>query len=467
MIPQEITHALERGRFNLLIKGAPGTGKTSLALTIVKSNITKAIYISTRTNLLELQSQFPWINTLIEKELIYDATISRFPRKESKYKIQYSNISEFIKSIYELVEKFEGKNVTLIIDSINALKEYFDVPEDTIQIEKAIIEISDLYNFNTIFISESMHDEKLDYLVDGIILMDMKFIDDLILRKLIIKKIRGAKISIPTYYFTITNKGVELINPARSFRDVYSGFKPLKISGNIYSTGIKDLDDALGGGIYRSFSVFCEVDSVVPQIYSMYLLDSLGLNMMYNGIPWYFMSSLSLSQYYLYRKFKEELTVDVDKLFRLITIIKTEAEYEREKIEFPAGTIFIESDNSQWETLYNALLADIKKNNFNEFYVSVALNPLASFYSIAEFTRIILTISKLVSAYNSAGVFFTTSKIDNLDQLRGIFDYYLKIEKYGNTVMLRILKPFVSAFYGVELYEKKNQGLQIRLKKIN
>ncbi|MGQ4915941.1 MAG: ATPase domain-containing protein [Candidatus Asgardarchaeia archaeon] len=467
MIPKEIIQVLNRGRFNLLIKGAPGTGKTSLALTILRENITTGVYLSTRINLDELQEQFPWVKELIKRNQIYDATVSRFPRKESKYKLQYNNITEFIRSIYDLVESLGGQKVTIVIDSINALKEFFDVPEESMQIEKALIEISDLYAFNTVFISESSTEEKLDYLVDGIIVLERKVIDDSIIRRLSISKLRGSEITTPAYYFTISEEGIDIISPAKPYRDIYTGFRPIKNPDNLYSTGILDLDKILGGGVFKGFSILCEVDSTVPLIYSAYLIDSFGINMMHNNIPWYFMSSLSLSQYYLYNKFKKELKdVDVDKLFRMMVFIQTETEYEEKKVPILKKALRVQSNVDTWREVHNVLKNDIAKNNFETFYVSVALNPLISFYSFNEFLRIILAITKFISAYNGLGVFFTTSKIEGLDQLRGIFDYYFKIEKHGNTVMFRIHKPFLSPYYGVELYENEEGGLGIRLKKV-
>jgi KaiC/GvpD/RAD55 family RecA-like ATPase len=65
-IPPELVDALSKDKgFSLLIKGAPGTGKTLLALEIVRMfGSVNAVYLSTRVPKRTLYEQFPWLDAL-------------------------------------------------------------------------------------------------------------------------------------------------------------------------------------------------------------------------------------------------------------------------------------------------------------------------------------------------------------------------------------------------------------------
>ena len=81
-IPIDVYESLNQREigFSLLIKGAAGTGKTTLALSLLPI-ISDAvpIYISTRVAPQSLYVQFPWIQEILKEENILDATRTYFP----------------------------------------------------------------------------------------------------------------------------------------------------------------------------------------------------------------------------------------------------------------------------------------------------------------------------------------------------------------------------------------------------
>src|SRR2546427_10937146 len=62
-IPRELADFLRRATYSLLIKGSSGTGKTILALSILRAlKVTKGfLYVSTRTSPVELLQSYTWI----------------------------------------------------------------------------------------------------------------------------------------------------------------------------------------------------------------------------------------------------------------------------------------------------------------------------------------------------------------------------------------------------------------------
>ena len=68
-IPNELIDFLKRETYSLLIKGGAGTGKTTLALTILRVfNINKnCLYISTRISPEQLFNYYPWLESFFGK----------------------------------------------------------------------------------------------------------------------------------------------------------------------------------------------------------------------------------------------------------------------------------------------------------------------------------------------------------------------------------------------------------------
>src|SRR5881397_1318604 len=68
-MPDELVRFIQRNTYSLLIKGFAGTGKTTLALTILKALGTKNnfFYISTRVSPKQLFQYYPWLEKFVEQ----------------------------------------------------------------------------------------------------------------------------------------------------------------------------------------------------------------------------------------------------------------------------------------------------------------------------------------------------------------------------------------------------------------
>src|SRR5919199_4883144 len=66
-IPEELMRFIRSDTYSLLLKGFAGTGKTTLALTILKTLGTKNnfFYISTRISPRQLFQYYPWLNNFV------------------------------------------------------------------------------------------------------------------------------------------------------------------------------------------------------------------------------------------------------------------------------------------------------------------------------------------------------------------------------------------------------------------
>lgn len=208
-IPESLESFLKANGVSLLIKGLPGTGKTILALSILKvMGGVLGFYVTSRVKPRHLIEDYPWIGKAIPLDHIIDASKSIFPTVlvengsvgEDFGFIKYSDKPSFISELYQILKG--SMNPLVILDSIEGIQEatteriYFD-----------LLDVQRELGIKMIFISEYEDEKELDYLVDGVVLLKMEFSNGEALRELQIKKLRGAPCRKHTYLFTL-NHGV-------------------------------------------------------------------------------------------------------------------------------------------------------------------------------------------------------------------------------------------------------------------
>src|ERR1044072_2459478 len=81
-LPSELLQFVKNESYSLLIKGKPGRGKTTFALTLLDNlnDDSNYFYISTRLSLKQLVSYFPWIEKFFSK----DETISGYRFEDAR-----------------------------------------------------------------------------------------------------------------------------------------------------------------------------------------------------------------------------------------------------------------------------------------------------------------------------------------------------------------------------------------------
>ena len=127
-IPSEIRDffGVEEGQ-TLLVKGMPGTGKTTLALEIMNTVCHKmnGMYISTRVNPLRVYGMFPWINEIIPPSNVVNATqkmlldsLKNVAQEGSSYEV----VLDFFKMLLDQAEDMDDPMI--VIDSWDAVINY-------------------------------------------------------------------------------------------------------------------------------------------------------------------------------------------------------------------------------------------------------------------------------------------------------------------------------------------------------
>ncbi|MEA2032150.1 MAG: gas vesicle protein GvpD P-loop domain-containing protein [Euryarchaeota archaeon] len=278
-VPPELIEALsaERG-FSLLIRGAPGTGKTMLALEMIHLfGDANAIYLSTRVSPSSLHEQFPWLGESIPPVNVIDTT-----------KLYVSadiipGIQSFPDTIYSRLGKIK-KPATVVIDSWEAITAQIEREREKIDaLAAAVTELARHEEINLILVSEKfgISPITLDYMVDGVVTLSSLTMDHRNARELELEKLRGVRINQPRYPFTLEGGRFQCIEP---FKRKSVGKKlrvaPVQNTETHISTGNEEMDTILGGGFERgSFNVIEMGDDM-----SIWGYQLIAIHMLINSI---------------------------------------------------------------------------------------------------------------------------------------------------------------------------------------
>lgn len=263
-IPSEINTFFhdEYGK-TLLIKGAPGSGKTVFALTLLSTLKGNGTYLSTSVDAETLYMQHPWIKGEISPDDIIDATQPGGRQKSALQEVtikplKYGNVPEFLKSVYIRTEKMA--NPVVIIDSWEAVSFHSSYYEhkDKEELEHNLCDVARRTKTKIILLVEYTGQTALDYLVDGVIVVESDMCEERRLRRMFMQKLRGCQITNPVRIFSLDKgmfkcfaefKGAETAIANPTIPDPIPDLSETRIS-----TGITDLDQVTTG--YGGFNLF-------------------------------------------------------------------------------------------------------------------------------------------------------------------------------------------------------------------
>ena len=257
--------------YSLIIKGLPGTGKTSLALDLVAS-LPSSFFISTRINPEIMIQDFPWLLEEITQDRKYpffvDATRSRIQASSDQFlQLSYETMPEFVQQLFALGADLTQK--IIVIDSWNALT--LNLSESQVSHwASAIIQHLGAEGSKIIFVIEGVEHTSLDWIVDGISVLSKKTITSphgipRRIRELSFHKMRGREIQNETYLTSLANGRLTTFYPFK-YRFPAIILKSETISDpddNHISTGSVGFDDLLGGGFRKGSWNLFEISTTI------------------------------------------------------------------------------------------------------------------------------------------------------------------------------------------------------------
>ncbi|ADD08251.1 gas vesicle protein GvpD P-loop domain-containing protein [Candidatus Aciduliprofundum boonei] len=234
MIPQEVIGFFKnKGGHSLIIKGEPGSGKTTFALEILNSlkDHFEIQYLSSRVADDVLFLQFPWLENVLKKKikksnskkikreelnklegLIEEGLMEEkatFTENEAIFEI--GSMMPEIDEIYDFVENVHPKKALVCVDSIDGLSEKYGVPAEKLlyTLQKDLVEEGVA---NIVFVLESSGFENIEYLGDGVISLHHEPWNSSWKRYMYIKKLRGSPIKRSKYIYTLEGGHFNVLN---------------------------------------------------------------------------------------------------------------------------------------------------------------------------------------------------------------------------------------------------------------
>jgi KaiC/GvpD/RAD55 family RecA-like ATPase len=436
-IPEDLMHFIRRDTYSLLIKGFAGTGKTTLALTIlnalgVKNNF---FYISTRISPKQLFQYYPWLKDFVEESNPKGGSLTHehvmMPSFEDARLDEPESLFERITN-----QLMDIKSPVIIIDSWDAIASFMD-REARLNNERVLQTWRERAGAKLIFISEQPADATLDFLVDGIVELKQSYYNNAKMRQIFLRKLRGTRINRSSYLYTLENSIFHSFAPYTSIK-----FEPLKrgtadvseISmGDNIGSGYPMLDTALGSGFPKKSVVLLELDSRLEMTIAMIFLEKIVSNFVLSGNPVILQPVNWIEPSSILRFFEASMPASKKSLFKILWTGKTDIKSDH---------ILSRTKNHSSDQLL-AALAMMKRRHPDKLLLNIMwTEAIQSFYGAKRARSGMKNILSNIRAHADLSIaVLTRSQEDLLELISEVSNIRLRLIMINDTLFLQSLLP--------------------------
>jgi KaiC/GvpD/RAD55 family RecA-like ATPase len=279
-IPPELVKALKRSSSSLLIKGLAGTGKTTLALTILRTFNLKNdfLFLSTRASPSHVINDHMWLKDWLGDQ---DNTKEKGPRDPYLPPLFVDARLDEPTQLFEKItnQLMDARSPLIIVDTWDSLKE-LEKKEPLEADMRVLLAWCERAHAKLIVICEDPRDVSLDALLDGVVILNQKEQEGGRARELLLPKLRGIEIRNPSYLFTLKGSifhSFEQYHPNEfATGSSFSARRGrLEVVPGYYSTGFQELDNLLDGGVQAGTLANVELSIGVDPRIVLFLLANM------------------------------------------------------------------------------------------------------------------------------------------------------------------------------------------------
>ncbi len=311
-LPPELTRFLNQpGPRSLLLRGPPGSGKTTLSLALLDTFPGQRVYVSGRVRRDGVVRGFPWLGDPKSRGIeLVDASQVEHPIRGSVQAVRRvrevlvdtaettRDLEEFLwlpSPIQEAWSRLDPQRPSIVaIDSWNSLVEHYlaapaptrgagDLP-DRDQIERLLLSRMARCTTHLVLVIEDEEASHLDYLVDGIGVTRREIFEQRLERWLQIPKLRGLRVDNASYPFTLEGAQFTAITPTPAqFRLGRLGYDPAPdpVPGFLWP-GSRAFAEAFGRLPVRRLTLL-EYDDSLPDFTQLVLAVPILLSVLAQG----------------------------------------------------------------------------------------------------------------------------------------------------------------------------------------
>lgn len=251
-LPSELRQFLDLpGPQSLIIRGHPGTGKSTLSLALLESFSGQKLLVTNRVSRDELFRSFPWLGhdataaiEIVDTSVAIGALDASSRTAAQLHRLVHSpggldrELEEFLWLPTALQEAWsrlsEAQRSILVVDSWDALVEEYigsgllgrsddDLLPPREEIERLLLRRMSRSPVHLVLVLERPEETQLDYLVNGAVVTMREVHEDRLERLLSLPKLRGVRVAQGAYPFTVEGARFECIEPPRAYGQMRQG----------------------------------------------------------------------------------------------------------------------------------------------------------------------------------------------------------------------------------------------------
>ena len=442
-IPTELIDFLKRETYSLLLKGSAGTGKTTLALTILRTlNIDKnCLYISTRVSPDQLFKYYPWLGSFFGKSV--KAELEETSEFETDAPVFVDARLDEPGSLFERItnQLMDVRAPVIIIDSWDAIG-YFMDKEALMNNARVLQTWRERSGAKIIFVAEEQKDATLDFLVDGIVELQQRYYDNRIVREIFLSKLRGVRINRPSYIFTLNNNVFRSYEPYRPSDYVISNVQdknpedaPQTFSNSHIKTGYPELDRILGDGLHKKSFVNVELDSNINAKVILAFLGKIISNFASTGNPVLLQPFEGINHEYLKKYLESCLSKNAMRMLEISQFTNKSKDLSVEITNHPSSIQQLDSAKKD--------IVKIQKKYPKKLLLAIVGSDLSHESHTGDMRKQIKQQIESIKSKTDLFILVTRHSQDNIqEKLSKISDMYLSVSEINDTLFLKSKIPW-------------------------